>query len=254
MNVERYRPTERFSAKARFYDFRPDYPAEIVGLLRRDLGFEAGHVVADVGAGTGKLTRLFLDNGNRVFALEPNAAMLASLRGNLVSRPGLTAFLRPAEATGLPDSSVDLVAVGQAFHWFDLEKTRIEFARILRTPGFLVIAANRPVFADELLAARIETITEKYFYKSEERIDFRTIDHSALFDLFPPVDAAFQRVLRQRPEHVFKGIRSTSFCPDEDDPSFDAMRAEFMEALEGAAVNGLVESRVETLMTYGRMK
>ncbi len=254
MNIERYRPTERFTSKARFYDFRPDYPAEIVAVLRRDLGLAPRHVVADIGAGTGKLARLFVGNGNRVFALEPNEAMLAVLKENFSAAKNLTALARPAEETGLPDQSVDFIIVGQAYHWFDRDKARIEFGRILRAPGFLLLASNDTGFADERLASRMKSITEKYFYKNEARIDFKTIDHHAFFSTFPATDSSIAWSLRQEPERVFNGIRSTSFCPDEDDPAFPAMRKEFLEALNDAAVGGLVESRIKTVLTYGRMK
>jgi SAM-dependent methyltransferase len=254
MNLDRYRPTERFSSKARFYECRPDYPMEIVSILRRDLGLEPRHVVADVGAGTGKLARIFVENGNRVFALEPNAAMRAALEKNFPSKSNPRVLSAPAEATGLENESVDFIAVGQAYHWFDLGKTRIEFVRILRAPGFLLLASNDTGFADERLAARMKSITEKYFYKIEARIDFKTIDHHTFFSTFPATDASIAWSLRQEPERVFSGIRSTSFCPEEDDPAFEAMRGEFLDALYGAAVDGLVESRIKTVLTYGRMK
>ena len=87
MNLDRCRPTERFSSQARFCDRRPEYPAEVIAILRRDLGLEPRHVAADVGAGTGKLTKLFLENGNRVFALEPNAENRAHVREDEATRP-----------------------------------------------------------------------------------------------------------------------------------------------------------------------
>jgi ubiquinone/menaquinone biosynthesis C-methylase UbiE len=254
VKIEDYRPTERFSDKARYFDCRPEYPEEIIAVLARDLGLKPAWTVADIGAGTGKLTGIFTAHGNRVFALEPNEFMLALLQKKLRDCGNLTVLQSPAEATGLPAASIDLIAVGQAYHWFDLPKTRIEFQRILKSPGYLFITANRPTYTNERLAARIGAIIERNYFKSEEKIQHTKNDYHEFFGRFQVTDGELVRTIHQEPGRVFDGIRSSSFCPDEDDPSFHTMRREFEKALAEAAVDGLIETRVETRLTYGRMK
>ncbi len=133
-------PTRRFSDRVEEYvRWRPRYPPALVELLKAECGLRPEHVVADVGSGTGFLTEVFLRNGNRVFAIEPNAAMASAAVATLSGDPGYVPIEGRAEDTGLPDASVDLVAAGQAFHWFDPAGARAEFRRILRPGGGPVV-------------------------------------------------------------------------------------------------------------------
>jgi SAM-dependent methyltransferase len=129
--------TERFSDRVTDYvRYRPDYPAALLDWLRREHGVTSDWKVADIGAGTGISSKMFLDAGHAVTAVEPNAAMREAAVAWLGANPDFRAVDGRADATGLPAASVDLVTVAQAFHWFDPETTRREFQRILR-PGKL---------------------------------------------------------------------------------------------------------------------
>lgn len=135
--------TERFSDRvADYVRHRPDYPPALLAWLRREHGVTPDWKVADVGAGTGISSKLFLDAGHAVTAVEPNAAMREAAVAWLGGQPQFRAVDGRADATGLPDASVDLVTVAQAFHWFDPEATRREFARILRPGGLAAIFWN----------------------------------------------------------------------------------------------------------------
>jgi SAM-dependent methyltransferase len=134
---------QRFSARAADYvRYRPSYPAPVLDLLRADCGLRPGHVIADIGSGTGILSELFLKNGNRVYGVEPNAEMRQAGEGYLASYDGFSSVEGSAESTTLDDASADFVTAGQAFHWFDPEKTRAEFRRILRPQGWVVTIWN----------------------------------------------------------------------------------------------------------------
>lgn len=136
-------PTERFTGRVESYRrFRPGYPAEIVDVLRRECRLRSDSVVADVAAGTGLLTEIFLDAGFRVVAVEPNAEMRAACSELRQQYPQLEVAAGTAEATGLADGSVDLITVAQAMHWFDLEKTKAEFARVLKPGGWCAVLYN----------------------------------------------------------------------------------------------------------------
>ena len=136
------RSTERFSDRVEDYvRYRPDYPRALVDWLH-GLGVHTDWVVADIGAGTGISSKLFLDAGHRVTAVEPNAAMRAAAERWLGGEGRFHAVDGTAEATGLADGSVDLVIAAQAFHWFDTDKVRAEFARILPPRGMVAVFWN----------------------------------------------------------------------------------------------------------------
>ncbi|AOY94387.1 SAM-dependent methyltransferase [Cupriavidus sp. USMAA2-4] len=118
---------------------RPDYPAALDGWLRTQLGLGPGKTVADVGAGTGKFSRLLARTGAHVIAVEPVAAMRAQL---VAAVPSAEAREGTAEALPLADASVDAVVCAQAFHWFANPAAVAEFRRVLRPGGKLGLVWN----------------------------------------------------------------------------------------------------------------
>jgi SAM-dependent methyltransferase len=154
--------TRRFSDRVQDYvRYRPDYPAELLPMLVKETGFSSKSVVADIGSGTGKLAMLFLDYGNVVYGVEPNDEMRLAAEDLLAGYDNFRSLKGTAEATGLPDKAVDLITAGQAFHWFDVPKAQIEFRRILKPGGMVVLVWNQwsaelsPLLAEyqELLSA-----------------------------------------------------------------------------------------------------
>lgn len=115
---------------------RPGYPPEVVTALELPRGAR----VADVGAGTGKLTRALAAGGLDVVAVEPLAGMRAAL-ASAVPR-GVEVLAGTAEALPLDDASVDAVTAADAFHWFDVERATPELARVLRPGGALILLTN----------------------------------------------------------------------------------------------------------------
>ncbi len=136
-------PKERFSNRvADYVRYRRGYPPGVLDLLRAGCGLSTDSVIADVGSGTGILTRVFLDNGNFVYGIEPNAAMRGAGEEFLAGYPKFRSVAAPAEATTLSDASVDFVTVAQAYHWFDPPAARAEFVRNLRPGGWAVVISN----------------------------------------------------------------------------------------------------------------
>jgi SAM-dependent methyltransferase len=129
---------------------RPSYPDDVVEWLVEGLGIAAGRRVVDLAAGTGKLTRLLVPTGADITAVEPSAAMRAELSRNL---PGVPILDGTAEAMPFPDASVDVVTVGQAFHWFDVPRSTAEISRVLAPGGGLGFVWNeRDVNAERWVA------------------------------------------------------------------------------------------------------
>src|SRR5271165_1182208 len=136
-------PTARFSDRVENYvRYRPGYPPEVLELLRTECGLRPGHIIADIASGTGVFTRLLLENGNSVFAVEPNKEMREMSVHQLESYDRLVSVAGTAEETTLRSASVDFVTAAQAAHWFDLPRARAEFARILRPEGWCVLIWN----------------------------------------------------------------------------------------------------------------
>jgi SAM-dependent methyltransferase len=135
--------TEKFTGRVSAYvAYRERYDPEIVlPVLREWRVLEPDWLIADIGAGTGMLSDVFLANGNRVLAIEPNAEMRQACAQLHPANPNLSIIDGTAEATGLASASVDVVAVGRALHWFNLEATLPEFRRILKPNGWVIILA-----------------------------------------------------------------------------------------------------------------
>lgn len=135
--------TTRFSDRVENYvKYRPGYPEGVLPLLRERIGVRPSDVVADVGSGTGISAEIFLRAGHTVFGVEPNREMRAAAEALLTRFPTFHSVDGTAEATTLPDVSVDVVVAGQAFHWFDPPRARAEAARILRPGGWAVLLWN----------------------------------------------------------------------------------------------------------------
>jgi SAM-dependent methyltransferase len=130
-----------FGAEAEAYERgRPTWAPEAVALLGTELGLGPGRVVADVAAGTGKLTRLLVPSGAAVVAVEPVAEMARVLRRSV---PGVPVARSVAERLPLADGSVDGVVVAEAFHWFDAPLALGEIRRVVRAGGGMALLWNQ---------------------------------------------------------------------------------------------------------------
>lgn len=137
-------PTKRFSDRVDDYiRYRPEYPPSLIDSLIKICGLDGDSVVADIGAGTGILTRPLLEKDLRVIAVEPNEPMRRAVEKLLSGNTLFTSVDGTAEDTGLTDGSVDLIVAAQAFHWFDAHAARREFTRILRIGGSVALIWNQ---------------------------------------------------------------------------------------------------------------
>jgi SAM-dependent methyltransferase len=185
-----------FTAGADVYErARPTYPEEALAALDAELGLGPGRDVLDLAAGTGKLTRLLVARGANVTAVEPVPAMAAQLAAAV---PGVTLLDGTAEAIPLVDRSVDVVTVGQAFHWFDAPVALAEIARVLRPGGGLALIWNNRDSSVDWVADVEELFSWpdlKPYDRDvdwagllEEAPDFRDVRHET-WSLVQPVDA-----------------------------------------------------------------
>lgn len=168
-------PTKRFSDRVEDYArYRPSYPAAAVDWLIERAGLVPGGEVADVGAGTGISARLLLERGLTVSAVEPNDAMRGAAEAALGGLPGFTAVAGTAEATTLPEASVDLVLAAQAFHWFDAVAFAAEAARILRPGRAVALMWNTRLTTGSPFAEGYEALL------LDHGTDYRKVHHHRL--------------------------------------------------------------------------
>ena len=125
-----------------YSQFRPTYPQAFIDYLCEKAGISNKSIIADIGSGTGILTRQLLDVGAKVFAVEPNSDMSGIAEADLSGFTNFKSIRGSAENTTLPDSSLDFVTVAQAFHWFDRKRFKDECKRILKGSGKVVLVWN----------------------------------------------------------------------------------------------------------------
>lgn len=146
--------TERFSDRVDDYiKYRPSYPEEVISLLRSVCGLNADSIVADIASGTGIFTRQLLETKATVFAIEPSDNMRHAAEAELRSYPAFKSIKGTAESTGMPDNSIDIITVAQAFHWFNQEQAKKEFCRIMRSEGWIALIWNMRRQGSEFLTA-----------------------------------------------------------------------------------------------------
>lgn len=168
------------SAAGAYERGRPSFPPAAVAHVISALDIGPGRTVLDLGAGTGKFTRLLLPAGPRLVCVEPVEAMRAAL---VALVPGVTVLDGTAEAIPLADETVDAVVVSQAFHWFDAPRALHEIARVLRPAGGLALVWN---VRDESVpwVARLTEIMDRHRAGTPSHADgpWRAVDESAAFE------------------------------------------------------------------------
>jgi ubiquinone/menaquinone biosynthesis C-methylase UbiE len=236
-------PTERFSGRVESYRrSRPRYPAEVVETLRRECGLHGGAEVADVAAGTGLLTEVLLAAGFAVTAVEPNEEMRAACRTLEAQYPRLRCVAGTAEATGLPDASADLITVAQAMHWFDLEKAKAEFARVLRPGGWCAVLYNNRRLTGDAFHDGYEALLREfgvdYMAVKGQHMGRRRL--AAFFEPEPMQCATFENAQSFDYQGLEGRILSSSYMPQPGQPRFaemqEAARLLFAETQRGGAV------------------
>lgn len=211
------------------------------------------HVIADVASGTGLFTRLLLENGNRVFAVEPNAEMRDAGERMLESYSNLTSVAGTAEGTGLPDGAVDFVTAAQAAHWFDRPRARAEFVRILKSGGWCVLIWNERRIDATPFLRDYEQLLLAYGTDYKEVRHERTT--AVIHEFFAP--ATFQeRVFEYHQQFDYAGLAgrllSSSYAPLEDHPNHEPMMRELERIFHTHAQGGVVAFEYNTQVFYGK--
>lgn len=235
--------TEKFTEKAKHYEVgRPSYAQELIDCLYHNYNLNSQSIIADIGAGTGKLTKQLLQKGSRVIAVEPNDAMRSIAQQGLQEYDTIQIVNGTDVATTLSDQSIDVITVAQAFHWFDAALFQKECARILKANGKVFLIWN---MRDENAPVNKETyeIFQKYclnFYGfsggiQQDDANITTFfHHDYVIEKFPnPLffskDTFLQRAL------------SASYSLKDGDPQFEEYVQTLTALYDKYEKNGLLE-------------
>jgi len=249
-------PTTRFSSRVDAYRrFRPGYPAALFDHLERQCGLDEQTVIADIGAGTGILTRGWLERGYRVFAVEPNAPMRAAAEDLLGGYERFFSRAGRAERTSLDASSIDLVTAAQAFHWFDRTATRREFRRILRADGWVAVIWNdRRKTSSAFLEAYERLLLEHG--TDYVRVDHTRIEAPELAAFFGPTGYREAR-FDNRQTLDFPALRgrleSSSYAPTAGSDGYLSMIDDLRRIFAAHNSDGAVTLVYDTIVYYGHL-
>ncbi len=247
--------TEGFSDRVENYiRYRPHYPTAVLDVLRAECQLQPSSVVADIGSGTGILTEIFLKNGNVVYAVEPNGPMRAAGERLSSHHPHFHSVNGTAEGTTLLSTSVDFITAGQAFHWFDRAKARVEFARILHSLGWVVLIWNERLESTTPFAKGYELLLRNYGtdYKT---VDHRRIDEQTLREFFGGHFVC--RTFPNSQHFDLAGLQgrllSSSYAPAAGHPRHEPMLAELERLFAAYQESGKVIIEYETKVFAGHL-
>ena len=240
-------PTQRFSNRVvNYVKYRPHYPSTLLEFCQTTLGLTPAHIIADIGAGTGISSELFIANGNTVYGIEPNEAMRTAAIEKYTDQPLFHAIDGRAEATTLQDSSVDVVIVGQAFHWFDQQAFEAEARRILKPGGWLVIMWNTRT-ADSEFNSKYEELCVHF------GVDYKDVHHEAHRD-GKLLDHMEKTILENCQQLDLEGLTgrflSSSYSPTSDHPEYKMLLRDIYMLFQEYQTNGKITIKYDTEVFY----
>lgn len=224
-------------------------------MLKENCGLQEHHLVADVASGTGIWTRILLENGNRVFGVEPNAEMRQAGERFLADFPQFTSVVGTAEATSLANACVDFVTAAQAAHWFDRARARREFARILRPYGWLILLWNERITDSNAFLRDYEQLLLTHGTDYADVRHERTTD--AVNEFFDPAPCQ-QYVFEIRQEFDYAGLEgrllSSSYAPGPGHSKHEPMLRNLKKLFAEHAVQGRVGFDYKTRVFAGQLR
>jgi SAM-dependent methyltransferase len=248
--------TTRFSNRvADYVRYRPSYPAELIQTLQAEAGLTPQSTVADVGSGTGISADLFLQLGCTVYGIEPNADMRGAAEARFAAESRFRSTNATAEATSLPNASVDLIAAGQAFHWFDRDRTRAEFSRILRSHGYVALFWNSRRTESTPFLKGYEALLNE-FATDYQQINHTNIDKGVIAQFFAgkPFET---RSFPSFQDFDFDGLRgrllSSSYAPAAGQPRHEEMLTALDRLFRDHQLDGKVRFEYDTELYFGRL-
>ena len=225
---------DRFTNRvANYVKYRPSYPDSYLNYLTSEFGVSSKSVIADIGAGTGILSKLSAPRVRTVYAVEPNPEMRVAAAEYCKETPNVVIVDGSAEATSLPDDSVDFITAAQSFHWFDLEGARREFRRILKPGGTVALVWNvRDITTP--FGREYESLVKQHCLEylgsgggSAETLAYRLLFKNGVYD-----HRVFLNDRRLDLETLIGYSLSTSYAPVKGDENYPGFIKDLMELYE----------------------
>jgi SAM-dependent methyltransferase len=247
---------QRFTHRASEYATgRPTYPGGVLDRLKTLIGFDASWQVADIGAGTGLASRLFLENGNAVTCVEPNAAMRAFAESQLGKFDRLRILDGSAEQTGLEASSIDLVVAAQAFHWFDTRAFALECLRVLTDRGQVMLIRNNKPTDSSSFASDYEAFERAHAIDRHVVIDKQTLSEQTIPNWFDPATLVSFTLPNHQPcdfDTLLSRVVSFSSMPTRGHERFEAMVQDLRALFDRYQQSGQITITYQTCAYVGR--
>lgn len=240
--------TSRFSNRVENYiKYRPSYPEEIISYFLNEGILKPGYVIGDIGSGTGISSEIFLKEGYRVIGVEPNKDMREAAERLLAGYKNFESVNGTAEETTLAGSSIDLIICAQAFHWFDTEKSRQEFKRILKTNRYTSLIWNSRRFDTPFLKDYEELLQQ--FGTDYNEIKHNNITDDVIKNFFQNNEVKFAEFDYVQ-KFDFSGLKgrllSSSYVPDEKDPKTISMLADLQKVFDKHQVGNKIDFAYKT--------
>lgn len=247
---------QRFSNRVDNYTkYRPSYPKEAIDYLYGELGFREASTIADIGAGTGIFTKLLLDRGSRVLAVEPNPEMRAAAEQSLGGYASFVPVDGSAERTQLDDQSVDFIVSAQAFHWFDLPLSKEEFHRILKPGGKAVLIWNRRTTSGSPFYSEYDDLLRKYGrdYEKVNHMNLQDDDFARFF-----AESGYARLtFGNQQTFDYEGLRgrvlSASYIPLPGEEGHESLMAELRDYFDRYETEGKIVFHYTTELYVGEV-
>ena len=245
--------TNKFDSKGNIYSkARPSYPDVLFGYLLAERVIGKDTVAADIGSGTGIFTIALSQFVKSIFAVEPIDDMRRKAEEKYISELNITSINATAENTSLPDCSVDLVTVAQAFHWFDRGLFKNECKRILKPNGKVVLVWNDRDIESDIIKDNF-AVNKKYckdFKGSSNGIDFSKDAFSDFFSGEFELVEFCNNLVYTREDFIARNL-SSSYAPKENDPIYDDYIKSITDVFEKHQTNGTVNHPYITRCYFG---
>ena len=247
--------TQRFTGRASAYSkYRPSYPKSVIEILNKEANFSCNKIVADVGSGTGILSKIFLENGNEVFSVEPNDEMRSLAESSLESFPRFVSVKGSAENTTLNDHCIDLISVGQALHWFNPDLSWKEFSRIAKREAYLCVIYNdRKPDDDSGFMKDYDEIASKYSLNRGRSQKIESDKLAKFFEhwSFKKFSAPNNQVLDF--EGLLGRLSSASYIPQAGEEDYTLLLNDVRKIFDQHQKEGFVTLYYETNVSLGRL-
>lgn len=250
----KYNSVGRFSNRVENYiKYRPHYPSAIISFLTDECVLTELSIVADIGSGPGISCENFIDNGNIVYAVEPNEEMRKAAENIFSGSKNFISIGGTAEDTTLESKSIDFIIAGQAFHWFNKEKCKAEFKRILKDKGYVVLMWNDKISSNDFMESYYDLIRK--YGTDYEKINHANVDDEVIGKFFSPVKFKKKFFAHKHPldyEGLEGRLLSSSYIPLEGE-KFEKMIEELKSIFEKYNREGKVDMDYETILYYGKL-